>query len=96
MLLYSENGFLEFFPAIPKKWENASFKTLRAWGGILVSAEYRNSGFYSAELTAENDTEITILNLPPSVEFAGCKAETTERGYRISLSKGETVKITNA
>ncbi|MGN0534705.1 MAG: glycosyl hydrolase family 95 catalytic domain-containing protein [Eubacterium sp.] len=96
MLLYSENGFLEFFPAIPKKWENASFKTLRAWGGILVSAEYRNSGFYSAELTAENDTEITIINLPLSVEFAGCKAEKTERGYRISLSKGETVKITNA
>ncbi|MGN0523398.1 MAG: glycosyl hydrolase family 95 catalytic domain-containing protein [Eubacterium sp.] len=93
MLLYSENGFLEFFPAIPKKWKNASFKTLRAWGGILVSAEYRDGDFYSALLTAENDTEITILNLPESAQFVGCSAENTQRGHRISLSKGDTVKI---
>ncbi|MGN0457794.1 MAG: glycosyl hydrolase family 95 catalytic domain-containing protein [Eubacterium sp.] len=95
MLLYSENGYIEFFPAIPEKWENVSFNTLRAWGGILVSAELRNSHFYSAELYAENDAEITLLNLPASVEFAGCEAECTDKGHRITLLKGQKIEIKN-
>ncbi|MGN1202761.1 MAG: glycosyl hydrolase family 95 catalytic domain-containing protein, partial [Eubacterium sp.] len=95
MLLFSENGVMEFFPAIPHKWKDMSFCTLRAWGGVLVSAELRNSKFYSAELTAQNNTEFVILNLPDSAEFIGGSAQNTDNGYRITLSKGETIKILN-
>ena len=39
MLLQTENGILDFFPAIPEEWEEeASFSTLRGEKGILVSA----------------------------------------------------------
>lgn len=93
MLLYCENGVLEFFPAIPKKWKDVSFCTFRAWGGVLASAELRNSKFYYGELTAENDTELLIINLPDSIEFVGVSPQMTQSGYRVCLTKGETVKI---
>ncbi|MGN1124144.1 MAG: glycosyl hydrolase family 95 catalytic domain-containing protein, partial [Eubacterium sp.] len=93
MLLYSENGVLEIFPAVPKKWKDVSFKTLRAWGGVLVSAQMRESQLYSAQLTAENDTEFLIINLPDSSEFTGAAVQKTDGGYRVTLKKGETLNI---
>lgn len=39
MLLQSYAGFIEVFPAIPVNWKGASFKTLRAEGAYLVSAQ---------------------------------------------------------
>ncbi|MGN0532432.1 MAG: hypothetical protein ACI4IN_06520 [Eubacterium sp.] len=74
---------------------NASFNTLRGWGGILVSAELRDSTLFSALLKAERDAQITIINLPDSVEFIGGFVQNTDRGYCVSVAKGETVKILN-
>ncbi|MGN0516298.1 glycosyl hydrolase family 95 catalytic domain-containing protein [Eubacterium sp.] len=96
MLLYSENGIIELFPAVAKKWKNVSFNTLRAWGGILVSSKLRDSKLYSAELKAECDAQVTIINLPDSVEFVGGCVQKTDNGYRVSIAKGETVKIVNS
>ena len=42
MLIQSHAGFLEVFPAIPADWNDASFKTMRAEGAFLVSAEKKN------------------------------------------------------
>lgn len=95
MLLYSENGVLEIFPAVAKKWKDVSFKTLRAWGGVLVSAQMKNGQFYSAELTAENDAEFVIISLPDTVEFDGGSVQKAEGAYRINIKKGEKIKITN-
>lgn len=39
MLLYSQNGELEIFPAIPKDWKEAAFSGLRGENGLLISAE---------------------------------------------------------
>jgi alpha-L-fucosidase 2 len=42
MLLQSQRGRIEVFPAVPASWRDAAFTTLRAQGAFLVSAERRD------------------------------------------------------
>ena len=39
MLLQSNKGYIEVFPAVPDTWTTLSFRNLRTEGGFLVSAE---------------------------------------------------------
>jgi len=42
MLLQSYSGTIRVFPAVPERWKDASFRTLRAEGAFLVSAERKD------------------------------------------------------
>ena len=53
MLLQSHTGVIEVFPAVPKAWKNAAFRTLRAQGAFLVSAERRDGTTTRVEIIAE-------------------------------------------
>ncbi len=52
MLLQSEGGTIRVFPAIPSTWRDASFETLRAEGGFLVSATRREGRTERVEIVA--------------------------------------------
>jgi alpha-L-fucosidase 2 len=55
MLLQSYSGTIRVFPAIPDSWKNVSFKTLRAEGAFLVSAERREGLTRRVEIFAEKE-----------------------------------------
>lgn len=93
MMLYSENGYYELFPALPKKWNNVSFKTLRGWGGVLVSAAMENSSLKAAKFDAENDVEFILRTPVDGLEITGGKTEQTEQGLKVILKKGETLSL---
>lgn len=61
MLLYSECDGTVLFPAIPKNWRNLSFKNLRGYGGILVSAELSDGKVSFLKIVAENDVSVKIM-----------------------------------
>lgn len=61
MLLYSESDGTILFPAIPQKWRNISFKNLRGYGGILVSAELTDGKVSYLKIVAENDITVNLL-----------------------------------
>ncbi|MBS1921194.1 MAG: glycoside hydrolase N-terminal domain-containing protein [Bacteroidetes bacterium] len=42
MLIRSDRGYIEIFPAVPDDWLNVSFKTFRTEGAFLVSAQKEN------------------------------------------------------
>ena len=44
MLLQEHQGYIHLFPAIPEDWKNRkiSFRDLRSYGGVLVSATMKN------------------------------------------------------
>jgi hypothetical protein len=63
MLLQSYAGFIEIAPAVPKAWNDLSFKSLRAEGAFLVSAEKRDGHFGEVSVVAEKGG-ITRLKLP--------------------------------
>jgi len=53
MLLQSYSGTIRLFPAVPADWNNISFKTLRAEGAFLVSAERKDGLAQSVTIISE-------------------------------------------
>lgn len=81
MLLQSYAGFIEVFPAIPGKWDQASFRDLRAEGAFLVSAKKENGAVDEISITADQGGR-TRLKLP-------------FKAHKIQARKGVTVKQDN-
>lgn len=64
MLLQEHQGYLDIFPAVPQEWmQNLSFKKLRSYGGVLVSAKALNGQVEQVELVLPCDMEIKIKNV---------------------------------
>jgi len=53
MLLQSYSGTIRLFPAVPADWKDISFKTLRAEGAFLVSAELKDGQTHSVTIISE-------------------------------------------
>jgi alpha-L-fucosidase 2 len=63
MLLQDHQGYLDIFPAVPQEWmKKLSFKKLRSYGGVLVSAKALNGQIEQVELVLPCDMEIKIKN----------------------------------
>ena len=52
MLIQSHTGIIHIFPAIPSKWKEVSFSTLRTAGAFLVSAEQKGGRVVKVEITS--------------------------------------------
>ena len=83
MLLQSHTGVIRVFPALPSKWQCASFHDLRAMGAFLVSASYENRAVKSVEITAEKGGLMRFVN--PFLE------QETE----VQMKPGETLLFTS-
>ncbi len=62
MLLQSHTGVVRVFPAIPAEWKDASFKTLRAMGAFLVSAEMVAGKVKQIEVVSEKGGLFRLAN----------------------------------
>lgn len=62
MLMQSENGIIDLFPAVPEEWldETVSFTNFRAEGGILVSAALENGLVASLELNGNTGQKVRV------------------------------------
>ena len=62
MLLQSHTGIIRVFPSLPESWQEASFKDMRAMGGFLVSADYREGKVKQISIRAEKDGWMKVFN----------------------------------
>ncbi len=70
MLLQSYSGTIRVFPAVPARWKDVSFKTLRAEGAFLVSAERTGGMAQRVEIVAEKGGLLRIENPFPETPAA--------------------------
>ncbi len=97
MLLQSNNGYVEIFPAIPASWKNVSFKTLRAEGAFLVSAKKENGIVDEVSIKTGIAGEMK-LKLPFKTFFiAGNKKKYRVTGniLHVMMNKGESIIVKN-
>jgi len=100
MLLQSYSGTIRVFPAVPAGWKDVSFKTLRAEGAFLISAERKGGLTRSVEILAEKGGTLRLENpfgdgaygvagaAPGNVKAeAGDLIIETSPGQRISLTR---------
>jgi alpha-L-fucosidase 2 len=62
MLLQSNNGIIEVFPAIPDTWQEASFNQLRAEGAFVISAKKENGKVRSVSILSEKGGIVRMKN----------------------------------
>jgi len=62
MLLQSQNGVLQVFPAVPSVWKDASFHNLRARGAFLVSAVRKNGKVMEIRIFPERGGKLVLQN----------------------------------
>lgn len=62
MLLQSQTGVIEVFPAIPSDWKDVSFNRLRAMGAFLVSAELKAGEVVSLNVYSEKGGTLRIVS----------------------------------
>ncbi len=60
MLLQSHTGVIRPFPAIPKSWDNVSFRSLRAEGAFLVSATRKDGRLLEIIIHSERGGDLLI------------------------------------
>jgi alpha-L-fucosidase 2 len=62
MLLQSYNDTIRLFPAVPANWKDISFKTFRAEGAFIVSAERRDGQTQTVTIISEKGSTCHIEN----------------------------------
>lgn len=62
MLLQSHTGVIRVFPALPESWQEASFQNMRAIGGFLVSADFREGKVKQISIHSEKGGTLKLWN----------------------------------
>ena len=77
MLIQSHTGIIHIFPAIPPKWKDVSFSTLRTSGAFLVSAEQKEGMVEKVEITSEQGG---VCKLKNPFQTASCQIKYSWKG----------------
>lgn len=97
MFLQSEGGITEIFPAVPESWKEASFSTLRAEGGFLLSATRTGGKTQVVEIEATQNGRLVLVRPFQKYHFEGAEsARPTEDFQHLTfrMKKGEKVRLT--
>jgi alpha-L-fucosidase 2 len=97
MLFQSHDHVLRFFPNWPKN-QNARFRTLRAYGAFLVSADLKDGLIGGVKITSERGRGCSVINPWPGrqvqVTRNGKPAETFEgERFQFKTSIGEGLEL---
>lgn len=95
MLIQSQDGYIEFLPALPDKWATGEFKGLRVRGGAEVNLCWNNGKITKADIYATSGHSFKI-KLPEYVTgvTATKKNMENEDGFlKMYLAPGERVTL---
>ncbi|MBQ7732124.1 MAG: glycoside hydrolase N-terminal domain-containing protein [Lentisphaeria bacterium] len=89
MLLQNDSGGIFVLPVDLPEWPDGSFKGLRAYGGFVVSADWKQGKLTRAEFYVERDIELKLHTRTPMV-YEGKEATS----FTIPMKKYATVVLT--
>lgn len=86
MLLQSHTGVIRVFPALPESWQEASFQNMRAVGGFLVTADYREGRVKQISIHSEKGGWMKVFN-PFTQKVVTCRMKPGETFHLSSPEK---------
>lgn len=97
MLLQSQNGYIEFLPALPSAWNSGSVKGICARGAVEADIEWSDMKLTRATLRSNKDTSVKV-RMPDGVkvDLDGklVKVKSTPDGMVVfSLKPGENLNF---
>ena len=95
MLIQSQDGYIEFLPALPDNWSRGSFRGLRVRGGAEVGAQWAESKLNHISFIAlvDNCFSIKIPDYVNSVKLKGKELPVDNGFVQVDLKRGEEVKL---
>ena len=98
MLIQTQNGALQFLPALPKAWADGSFRGLGIRGGGEVDAEWKGGKLTSATVHAKTDN-LFAVEVPYYGSFSAKvdgKELVPQNGlWLVSLKKGQQLVVSS-
>jgi alpha-L-fucosidase 2 len=99
LLLQSKHNYIEVFPAVPGRWNDVSFNTLRAEGAFLISAKKENAVATEVKVFAEKGGVMRI-KLPFKTWIIKSKPQpkikvTDNNILEVQMQKGQTILFEN-
>ncbi len=90
MLLQEHQGYIEVFPAVPTDWikNEISFKKLRSYNGVLVSASKKESSVTSFSMYSRKTVTVKVMN------SFGRDTLSFSNGKVVTCKQGEVFEIT--
>ena len=96
MLVQTQNGYLQFLPALPAAWSEGRFSGLCIRGGAEVACEWKDCRIVRATLTAKT-SETFAIEVPRKGAYVATLGDITLQPrdgiWQVTLQKGETVII---
>lgn len=94
MLLQSWGGKVRIFPAVPSKWQDVSYRDLRAEGGYIISAERKSGQTVSLRIKATVDSKLILKDPFEGMQVKWNRDDIKKRGkyYECNLSAGEELR----
>jgi alpha-L-fucosidase 2 len=97
MLLQSWDGQIRVFPAVPARWQDASFHHLRAEGAFLVSAVRRGGRNVWVQVHSEQGEPARLRVDMPDAQISSAKGGTAEKqpdgSWKLTLARGQTLEL---
>jgi alpha-L-fucosidase 2 len=95
MLIQSQDGYIEFLPALPDNWSRGSFRGLRVRGGAEVGAQWAESKLNHISFIAlvDNCFSIKIPDYVTSVKLKGKELPVDNGFVQVDLKRGEEVTL---
>lgn len=94
MLLRSQSGIVQVFPAVPASWKDLAFTDLRAEGAVRVSARREHGKTVVVTLRAEKGGIVKLADPFPgkaAVWSGEVEPKRTGWGYELALRAGESI-----
>ena len=92
MVLQSWNGVVRVFPAVPAAWADASFRDLRAEGGLSVSATRQGGRTVELRIRASRNGEVRVKDPFGGEPAAWSHASSVADGVRVfALHAGDVL-----
>ena len=95
MLVQSQDGFIEFLPALPDVWSTGNFKGLKVRGGGEVDAFWKNKHLSKVHIKASvtNSFKMKVPSYATSVKRDGKALNIVDGFIVMELRSGEEVQL---